>query len=103
MNCFMPEELPVLVALASEFAVCDAWHASMPGPTWPNRMFLHAGSSAGLDHSPTKAEILEWEIADGFSFPKGTIFDALKKTVIRTSSTAATIFRWSRRSRASSF
>jgi phospholipase C len=77
LKCYAPEQLPVLTALAREFAVCDAWHASMPGPTWPNRMFVHAASSAGLDHSPTTAEIALWEIASGFSFPNGDIFDRL--------------------------
>ena len=77
LKCYSPEQLPVLTALAREFAVCDAWHASMPGPTWPNRMFVHAASSAGLDHSPTTAEIALWEIASGFSFPNGDIFDRL--------------------------
>jgi len=77
LKCYSPEQLPVLMALAKEFAVCDAWHASMPGPTWPNRMFVHASSSAGLDHSPTTAEIALWEIASGFSFPNGDIFDRL--------------------------
>src|ERR1700723_528776 len=79
MKCFAPEQLPVLVALAQEFAVCDNWHASMPGPTWPNRMFVHAASSGGLDHSPTTEEIVEWETVGGFQFKAGSIFDALKK------------------------
>jgi len=61
MKCFAPEQLPILTALAQEFAVCDNWYASMPGPTWPNRMFVHAASSGGLDHSPTTEEIVEWE------------------------------------------
>lgn len=78
MKCFAPEQLPVLVALAEEFAVCDNWHASMPGPTWPNRMFVHAGSSGGLDHSPSGQEIVEWETIGGFQFKAGSIFDALK-------------------------
>ena len=79
MKCFAPEQLPVLVALAQEFAVCDNWHASMPGPTWPNRLFVHAASSGGLDHSPTTEEIVEWETVGGFQFKAGSIFDALKK------------------------
>ncbi|HEY4842785.1 MAG TPA: alkaline phosphatase family protein [Terriglobales bacterium] len=79
MKCFAPEQLPVLVALAQEFAVCDNWHASIPGPTWPNRMFVHAASSGGLDHSPTTEEIVEWETVGGFQFKAGSIFDALKK------------------------
>jgi phospholipase C len=79
MKCFAPEQLPVLVTLAQEFAVCDNWHASMPGPTWPNRMFVHAASSGGLDHSPTMQEIVEWETLGGFQFKAGSIFDALKR------------------------
>jgi phospholipase C len=78
MKCFAPAQLPVLIALAQEFAVCDNWHASMPGPTWPNRMFVHAASSGGLDHSPSIEEIVEWEALDGFHFEAGSIFDALK-------------------------
>ena len=77
LKCFSPDQLPILNTLAREFAVCDHWHASMPGPTWPNRMFVHAASSAGLDHSPTTAEIALWEITSGFSFPNGHIFDRL--------------------------
>lgn len=78
MRCFTPDQLPVLNALAKEFVICDNWRASMPGPTWPNRMFVHAASSAGLDHSPTTAEIAKWETIGGFNFPNGTLFDALK-------------------------
>jgi phospholipase C len=37
-------------------------------------MFVHAASSAGLDHSPTTAEIALWETLAGFSFPNGDIF-----------------------------
>ncbi len=80
MKCYSPDQLPVLTALAKEFAICDNWHASMPGPTWPNRMFVHAASSAGLDHSPTTAEIVLWETASGFSFPNGDLFDKIKAT-----------------------
>ncbi|MGP8245109.1 MAG: alkaline phosphatase family protein [Bryobacteraceae bacterium] len=79
MKCYAPAQLPVLNALAAEFTVCDNWHASMPGPTWPNRMFVHAASSGGLDHSPSTAEIVEWETLDGFKFPNGNIFAALTR------------------------
>jgi phospholipase C len=79
MKCFAPEQLPVLNALAQAFAVCDNWHASIPGPTWPNRLFACGASSAGLDHSPTTAEIVTWETVDGFVLPKGSIFDALRQ------------------------
>jgi len=78
MKCYHPNQLPVLNALAREFAVCDNWFASMPGPTWPNRLFVHGASSGGLDHSPTTLEILQWEIVSGFPFPSGTIFDTMR-------------------------
>jgi phospholipase C len=39
--------LPVLHALARSFVVCDQWFSSMPGPTWPNRYFVHSGTSLG--------------------------------------------------------
>jgi len=42
---YLPQQLPCRTLLAREFLVCDNWHASMPGPTWPNRMFVHAASS----------------------------------------------------------
>ena len=77
MKCFSPAQLPVLNALAREFAVCDGWRASMPGPTWPNRFFMMAASSGGLDHSPNVAQIGEWMTVDGFGFEHGTLFDAL--------------------------
>lgn len=47
MNCFNPATLPILSRLAEEFAVCDHWYSSTPGPTWPNRLFVHTGSSDG--------------------------------------------------------
>jgi phospholipase C len=78
MQCFAPARLPVLAALAKEFAVCDSWFCSMPGPTWPNRFFALGASSAELDHSPTTAETLIWETIDGFKFQNGSIFDAWK-------------------------
>src|SRR6266699_865279 len=65
------------MALAREFAVCDSWYASMPGPTWPNRFFMMAASAGGLDHSPTTAEMVEWETVNGYQFEHGSIFDHL--------------------------
>ena len=77
MKCYDPSQLPVLNALAREFALCDNWFASMPGPTWPNRFFTHAASSGGLDHSPSTLDIVAWDALDGFSFKNGTVYDRL--------------------------
>ena len=70
-------QTPSLYQLATEFILCDAWHSSLPGPTWPNRYFVHGASSANLDASPTSSEIDIFESVDGFSYPRGSIYDAL--------------------------
>src|SRR6202008_828709 len=78
MKCFDTQsQLPVLYQLASQFVVCDQWLSSLPGPTWPNRFFLHGASSNGLDHSPTSGEMAEWESVKGFRYPNGSIFAAM--------------------------
>ena len=47
MQSFGPKEAGVINQLARSFAVCDRWFASVPTQTWPNRAFVHAGSSDG--------------------------------------------------------
>jgi phospholipase C len=47
MKCFSPQNLPVLTRLAQQFCVCDHWFSSLPGPTFPNRAFMHAATSLG--------------------------------------------------------
>jgi phospholipase C len=47
MESFAPDQVPVLSQLAKEFAVCDRWFCSLPSETWPNRSFVHAGTSFG--------------------------------------------------------
>jgi phospholipase C len=76
MRGFRPHQLPVLTALAREFAVCDHWFSAMPGPTWPNRFFVHAASSGGLDDSPSAVRSAT-ALLNGYEFANGTIFDRL--------------------------
>lgn len=76
MDCFdTANQLPIIYQLATQFAICDHWYSSLPGPTWPNRFFVHGASSNGLDHSPSGADILKWETVSGFTYPKGSIYD----------------------------
>lgn len=83
MACFnTASELPVIYELATQFALCDQWFSSLPGPTWPNRYFVHGASSAGLDHSPTNEEMFDWEVFSGFVYPNGSIYDAFKAPAI---------------------
>lgn len=77
MRCFAPRQLPVLNQLAREFVVCDRWFSSMPGPTWPNRLFAMAATSGGLDNSPDAVNSVLLVTGNGFTFENGNIFDAL--------------------------
>src|SRR5690606_27259734 len=70
-------------SLAEEFAVWTNWHSSIPGPTWPNRFFLHLGSSSNLDCSPARTQIVTWA-ASGFPTPAfGSIFQSLEKAGLK--------------------
>lgn len=55
MGMFTPQTLPVLSALASGFAVCDFWFASVPTETLPNRAFVCAATSQGHMDDNTKS------------------------------------------------
>jgi phospholipase C len=67
MKRFSLERLSVLTTLARNYAVCDHWYSSIPGPTLPNRLFAHAGTSKGrldisaeaFDISPTVYDVLD--------------------------------------------
>ncbi|QSQ23962.1 hypothetical protein JY651_02980 [Pyxidicoccus parkwayensis] len=47
MQQYSTDQVPIISALARSFAVSDAWFASAPCQTWPNRGFVHTGSSDG--------------------------------------------------------
>ncbi|HUR81501.1 MAG TPA: alkaline phosphatase family protein [Thermoanaerobaculia bacterium] len=51
MLCQPETNVPVLTTLAKEFAICDHWFASVPGQTWPNRLFVHSATSGGTSNN----------------------------------------------------
>ena len=71
-------DIPFYYQLASTFTVGDHYHASLLGPTYPNRDFLYAATSLGETgaHAPPAA--------DDLSFPAHdlTIFDMLERRKI---------------------
>lgn len=71
MHCFVPNDLPTLSALANNFAVSDRWFASAPCQTWPNRFFVHTGTSNGYTENTI----------DGFPYQMQTIFNELEGVV----------------------
>lgn len=72
MGYFTAKHLPYTYDLASKFPIGDRWFSSVMGQTFPNRMYLIAGTSMGLTDNSV-----------GFStvgVPKdGTIFNLLDK------------------------
>ena len=44
---YLADDLPFSSLLARRFTVCDRWHASILGPTYPNRLYLHSAQSGG--------------------------------------------------------
>jgi phospholipase C len=76
MQCLDPALVPVLTALARDFTVCDHWFSSVPGPTWPNRFFLHAGTAKGFLVTPeTPAQLVSQFWTSPYDMP--TIFESL--------------------------
>src|SRR5579875_2601972 len=70
MQTYTPDQLPVLSALARNFAISDAWFCSAPTQTWPNRAFVHAGTSNGNVNNGDVPDPLCWNVR--------TIFNVLK-------------------------
>ena len=54
MAYFKRDDIPFQWALADAFTICDGYHCSMMGPTWPNRLYLMTGQvdPAGVAGGP---------------------------------------------------
>lgn len=51
MQYMTRDRVPVHNALADAYTSCDAWFSSLLGPTLPNRMYWHAGTSNGATNN----------------------------------------------------
>lgn len=69
--------LPVLHTLAESFAICDHWYSSLPGPTWPNRFFVHSGTANGHVKMPNGVFDKNWHLYD-----QTTLYDRLSERKI---------------------
>jgi phospholipase C len=67
MQCHSPDQLKVLSTLARSYAVSDAWFASVPSQTWPNRAFAHAGTSNGHVDNGTPPDPFDWQVRTIFN------------------------------------
>jgi phospholipase C len=44
MGYYTSKDVPVYDHLARQYCVCDRWYASIPGDTWPNRLYATTGT-----------------------------------------------------------
>lgn len=51
MGYYNAQDLPTYDFLARQFCVCDRWFSSVPGSTWPNRLYAMSGRAAGSKDS----------------------------------------------------
>jgi phospholipase C len=58
MGHYTAKDLPTYDHLARTYCVCDQWHASVPGDTWPNRLYALTGQEGPKVH-PRLLERLE--------------------------------------------
>jgi phospholipase C len=75
MGYYPMDFLPALHPLAHDFTICDQWFSSLPGPTWPNRLFALSGTSSGIVQMPEGKE--EPDLQGFFQQHQDTIFDRL--------------------------
>jgi phospholipase C len=67
MAYFERDDIPFQWALADAFTICDGYHCSMLGPTWPNRLYLMTGQvdPAGVAGGPVYGNYVP---AEGYSW-----------------------------------
>jgi phospholipase C len=75
MGYYPLDFLPGLHPLARSFRICDHWFSSLPGPTWPNRMFALSGTSMGSVKMPSGPH----DLAMTRNQTQDTIFDRLSE------------------------
>jgi phospholipase C len=64
MNYFTPAQLPVTAFLATNYAVCDTWFASVPTQTYPNRAFALCAAPGISSSTPYTALIDDKQYSD---------------------------------------
>ena len=73
---YLGDDVPVHAQMARRFTVLDRHHASLLGPTFPNRMYLYSAQSEGLTTSPVPVELGMYRAP--------TILDALDRAGVPT-------------------
>src|SRR5262249_44310254 len=72
LGYYTADDLPFYAALARRFTVFDHYHASLLGPTYPNREYMHSAQSGGAKTNDSPPQL---GYPNGFDWP--TIWDKL--------------------------
>ena len=67
METYSTSQVPVITALAQQYAISDAWFASVPSQTWPNRSFVHTGTSNGNINNGVVPNPFHWDVPTIFN------------------------------------
>jgi phospholipase C len=54
---YLGDDIPVQSSMARRFTVMDRHHASVMGPTWPNRQYVYSAQSEGFKTSPKPLDV----------------------------------------------
>lgn len=69
MGYLRRSDLPISWALADAYTNCDRYFCSVMGPTWPNRIYGHAGSNLGVKGN---------DFVDGLPFMLPTVWQQVE-------------------------
>jgi phospholipase C len=72
MAYFKRDDIPFHWALADAFTVCDGYHCSVLGPTWPNRLYLMTGqiNPSGTNGGPVYGDYVPTEGLSWTTYPE---------------------------------
>eukprot|EP01130_Rhizamoeba_saxonica_P016160 TRINITY_DN7414_c0_g1_i1.p1 TRINITY_DN7414_c0_g1~~TRINITY_DN7414_c0_g1_i1.p1 ORF type:complete len:303 (-),score=46.67 TRINITY_DN7414_c0_g1_i1:545-1453(-) len=59
MRSYSPHQVPGISTLAYQYVTATNWYSSIPGPTAPNRMFVHCATSGGYAGGRYNRELLK--------------------------------------------
>jgi phospholipase C len=62
MGYYAQADVPTYDHLAAQFTICERWFASVPGATWPNRLYALCGESNGSHDNKRLAGKIDWPL-----------------------------------------
>jgi phospholipase C len=77
--------VPYLHTLAKQYTICDRWFSSLPGPTFPNRVFMHTGTSLGYTDNSLANEWIQtsiYKFLDDNGISWGIYYSDMSSTVV---------------------